>query len=555
MKSGTIIGKTNLEDVNVKLTWSSMQIDSNSNLVEAALYYTVPFLHENIDITSNFGIVIDGKKFEETKSIKIGYDWVLAYSVETTIAHRTNEKKSIQISATDSIHGTYVSGEISLETAIDKSVITLLPNRNLGEACSVTWYPENKKYKLRFSLGNWSYETDDIPNIPIGRPYTYTDYILPYEVAEQFDSTCNTGKMTVTLFSGADFHTKNSKDLTVTVPDNEETKPTVLFSAISPRSSLNEPFKTKYIQGYSKVKVDLTTAAKYGASIVDTKISVSGKDYGPPYESDVLYESGTISVKATATDSRGHTGTVTGEIDVIAYSSPSILALEGQDGIVVERCNEKGQINDDGTYLLVRAKVVFSEIEGNSAKLKFYYREEDGSYITIDNILNGEETPTTPLSGVTVDETTNYHVKLVAVDGISESIPFTIAVPSTSVYMDRPAGGKGMGLGGAWKSDVNTLDVYWKIRAIGGASFFDNDNEKETPFPLTPRGEVTSGFDKLACGVYFVSGNITESISNCILIQLTADIEETKKTQIALPFGSIPMYRVYNGSWGGWRSF
>ena len=165
-----------------------------------------------------------------------------------------------------------------------------------------------------------------------------------------------------------------------------------------------------------------------------------------------------------------------------------------------------------------------------------------------------------------LDIKANYQVQIIATDELYDSEPVTLFVPSDDVYMDRPAGGKSMGLGGYSTGD-GLLDVYWKIKARGGLSLFDATGTEinlNSTMPI-PRGQIADGWDpnNLEGGIYVVAKNIalksgdTVIMYNGVLIQMMGDAGGNVKIQLALPIDENrnPMYRLcWYSSWSTWRS-
>ncbi len=506
--------------------------------------------------------------------------------------------KDITISASwirDSISGTpptwlprneaaTASDTVTLPSIEGASTIDSASNVTLGNACAVKWTPKSAsfRYKLKFALGNWSYTTGAIhPNKT--SQHTYTGYTIPLDVAKQI-TTATTDSMTVTLYTYSDSSattqvgSASSTTFSVTVPENDSTKPTVKAMSVSPASSLKAPFNSLYIQGYSRVKADLTFGTKYDATVSASSITVQGTSYASPYESGTLTQTGTVSVKATVKDSRGFYGTSYKEIEVIPYSQPYVSAKSGESNIIAARCDDESKFTDSGTYLKIKAKAVYSKVisngvQNNYARIKFRYRKEGGSWSGWQIILeckaqNSDEVITAPLLGGDLDVKTNYQVQIIAADDMNhESDPVTIALPGVGVYMDRPAGGKSMGLGGYAQSD-GVLDVYWKTNARGGLSVFDSGGGEiplDTTMPIT-RGQVAEGWnpDTLENGTYVVVKDkpLTDSDGNVImrngfLIQMNGTVDGRVKIQLALTSdeNKNPYYRSYwYGNWGNWRS-
>ena len=472
---------------------------------------------------------------------------------------------------------------LTLTTIPRATTITAALNRTLGEPCSVTWTPQsnNYTYKLNFSIGSWSHTTGVIrPNSTTS--YTYTGYTIPLEVANQLPSAPQgTMKVILATYSDNDGKVQIGSDdyayFVITVPNNESTQPTVSMSLAS-INNLPSSYSSLYIQGLCRAKATLVFGTKYGATVVASNITVNGKTYASPYESDILSQSGKVTIKATVKDSRGFYGTIYKDIEVIPYSRPLVKAKSGESSIIAARCDGNADFTDSGTYLKIKAKAVYSKVisggvQNNYGKIKYRYRKEGGAYpnewITIHDSEtdsnHSDEVITPPLLNGALNITSNYQVQIIVSDDFYDSDPITIAIASDAVYMDRPMGGKSMGLGGYSSGDGN-LDVYWKTMARGGLSLLD----KGTEIPLgstmpIPRDQVASDWnpDNLGSGVYVVAKSIalksgdTVIMYNGVLIQMPGDVGSNVKIQLALPIDENrnPMYRLcWYGTWSDWRS-
>lgn len=529
-----------------------------------------------------YNMTINGKVFSGTVTKDVLLDWVLLATVSVSdIAHNDDGTKDIAVSgwvtapSTSVVagHKTSGSGTFTLDTVPRASTIASAGNVTLGSACNVKWTPASAsfRYRLKFSTGTWSHTTDLIhPNTKA--QYTCADQIVPLDAANQI--TGKTGQMTVTLYTYSDaagtkqVGSASSKTFTATVPENDATRPVVKSMSLSSVSTLGAPFNGLYIQGHAKVKASLDFETKYNATVAASSITVEGISYESPYESAILNQSGKVSVKATVKDSRGHIGTDSKEIEVIPYSKPYL------QNVVAGRCDASGNLSDSGTYLLIKAKTVFSMVisdgvQHNYGKIQYRYRKEGGSYSAWQTILDsktmGSDEVITVLNG-TLDIKTNYQVQIMAADDLYDSVPITIPVPSDDVYMDRPAGGKSMGLGGYSTGDGN-LDVYWRTKARGGLSVFDATGD-EIPLDSTmpiPRDQLKGTWnpDLLECGIYVVTDSAplksgeTVIMYNGILIKMKGTIDDHVEFQLTLPVdgNKSPMYRInWYSNWSDWRS-
>lgn len=98
----------------------------------------------------------------------------------------------------------------------------------------------------------------------------------------------------------------------------------------------------------------------YGSTITSYSISgggFSGND--ATLETDILNNKGSITFTATITDSRGRTATKTVEIEVVDYFKPSI-------SVNANRCDEKGNLVSNGTYLKVTANYSYASVSSKN---------------------------------------------------------------------------------------------------------------------------------------------------------------------------------------------
>ena len=537
-----------------------------------------------------YSMTINGKTFSGTATKDVLLEWVLLATVSVSdIAHNDDGTKSIAVSgyvtapSTSNFAGqkTSGSGTFTLDTVPRASSIASAGAVTLGNACNVKWTPASAsfRYKLKFSIGSWSHTTDAIhPNRK--SQYTYDGYAIALDAANQIPG--KTGTMTVTLYTYSDaagtkqVGSADSETFTVTVPENDATRPVVKSITLSPVSILSEPFNGLYIQGHAKVKASLDFETKYNATVKASNITVEGITYESPYESATLNQPGKVSIKATVKDSREHYGISDEEIEVIPYSKPYLQAVSGQSNVVAGRCDASGNLTDSGTYLKIKAKVVYFKVVSNGVqynygKILYRYRKEGGSFSAWQTILDSktagsDEIITGPLLNGALDIKTNYQVQVMATDELYDSVPVTLSVPSDDVYMDRPAGGKSIGFGGYSSGDGN-MDVYWRTKARGGLSLFDTTGE-EIPLDATmpiPRDQIKGTWnpDALECGIYVVTDSAplksgeTVIMYNGILMQLKGTVGDYVKFQLTLPVDGnrSPMYRVnWYSNWSEWRS-
>ena len=450
--------------------------------------------------TWTYSMTINGKAFSGTVSKDVLLDWVLLATVSVSdIAHNDDGTKSIAISGSVTApsgtnfagHKTSGSGTFTLDTVPRASTIASAGNVTLGNACNVKWTPASAsfRYKLKFSMGSWSYTTEAIhPNKKTA--HTYTGYAIPLEAAKQIPNS-KTGTMTVTLYTYSDaaatkqVGSADTENFTVTVSDNSSTKPVVSMT-LTPVGSLPSAFAGLYIQGKTKVKAALSATGQYGATIKSYSMKVDGISHGSGdgYTSDYLSDYGSKTVYGYATDYREITGSISKSITVIAYSNPKLLSVSGEKNVVVARCDKDGNISESGTYLKIKAKrsyspVVSGGVQKNFCKIQYRYKREGGSYsewVTIlDTDSGSDEVITGALLGGALATTASYLVDVRAIDDIGSQAPTTFTIPTDKIYCHKNGPLNSFGFG-AYVEDRNTFltgdDITLKARGRMEAKSF-----------------------------------------------------------------------------------
>ena len=429
------------------------------------------------------------------------------------VTHTNDGTLSCPISASFEHYGSgsldagSASGNAGLDTIPRASTLTSAANVTLGNKCSVKWVPKaaSFRYKLKFSLGSWSYTTGAIhPNTTSA--YTYTGYTIPLTVANQIPNA-KTGTMTVSLYtysnSGATTQvgSADSETFTVTVPDNSNTKPTVSMS-LAPVHSLGSDFSGLYVQGKTKVKATLSATGKYSATIKSYSMKVGGTSYGSSasYTSGYLSASGSVSVTGYATDSRGYTGDVSGAVTVLPYSAPKITVS------VCGRCDASGNLSDSGTYLKIQATRSYSTVtsggvQKNFCQIRYRYKVASASSysawqpILAMSDLSSNTISTAPLLDGSLANDTSYLVQVGVIDHIGESTATTISIPTEAVHTHRARNSIGFG---KYSEIANCLDMGWDIE-MNDNDIFKNGKYAYAPYGFGLGKSSTSASDLNSC--------------------------------------------------------
>ena len=214
-----------------------------------------------------------------------------------------------------------------------------------------------------------------------------------------------------------------------------------------------------YIQSKSKVEVVLTTAGSYGSTIKSYKVTVDGKTYtSSSFTTGVISNSGTLTISATVTDSRGKSKTATSTITVLSYSSPKI------SNVIATRCNSDGTSLSSGAYLAIKFNSSISSINSkNTAAYKVRYKKTSETSYTDVTLTDyaGDYSVTNGVYILPADTSSSYNIIVVATDAFSSS-NISVTGSSVSKVFSIKTNGTGMAFGKVAETE-NELDVAWDL--------------------------------------------------------------------------------------------
>lgn len=359
------------------------------------------------------------------------------------------------------------SKSLSLTTIPRASTITSAHAVTLGNSCKIVFTPASASfyYKVKFAIGTWSYTTEAFrPGITSA--YTYTGYPIPMDVASNFPNNPS-GTMTVTLYTYSDsgatqVGSASSASFTVTLPDNEATKPSITM-ALSPVTPYAK-FSSLYLKGISKVKATFEGRGKYGATVGGYSLQVEGGGHTNAtlsniHTSNILAQSGEVAVIGYVSDSRWNGNNTSQKINVIAYETPYISPSSGYKKVICERCKADGTPNDSGTYLHVKGTRNYTKINTNgivnTCAVRCRIKPEGGNWSHDSgkgvDVLLSTNTSTDDfdivLPNIMLDTKLTYVVELNITDDTELFSYIEFRIPSEAVDFELREGGRGAAFG------------------------------------------------------------------------------------------------------------
>ena len=313
---------------------------------------------------------------------------------------------------------------------------------------------------------------------------------------------------------------------TLTVPDNDSTKPAIESVKLINITDLDGELSTIYIQGRTGLNVQISAKSDY-SDIKDYEVtagSVSAK--GNPAIIDAIVNNGNIPVTVKVTDARGFSRTVTENIYVYPYSRPKIVPYTGYSDIVCERAKATGELHSDGTYLAIMAGKRFTSIvkdgaELNSCRLRYRFKpttvDTFGDWVTL--LADGSaETAIQLLAGNVVSSTNaSYDIELAAIDlvGSEHVIRFSVMTSAISFVLYDGVDGAAFG---KYPEEPHVVDIaqHMTLRVRGRLEVLGSnwesldlaDGMNESPYAYGRQ-------DDTGCYYQVSNGNHVQAAFNC----------------------------------------
>ena len=247
---------------------------------------------------------------------------------------------------------------------------------------------------IRYKIGSTTLATY---NIGTGATHTYT---VPTSAGSNFPNS-KTATLTIeaeTFVRGASYGTV-STSVTLNLPSDAAPTATCTTSRTWVSGVSSGAQIAAYVQQKSGVNFSLNGSAKYGASIASYRLTIENKTYTRTGNGSIAHSpiagSGTVSYSYTVIDSRGLSRSYSGQISVLAWSSPKVSSFS------IDRVTSGGDLAVDGTYARVTLRASASSLTVNGTQengITYYvqYREAGTNTWT-----NGD---TTTVAGVSVNQ-------------------------------------------------------------------------------------------------------------------------------------------------------
>lgn len=415
-------------------------------------------------------------------------------SGQVTVPHSADGTLTISVSA--SISGKIVgsvSGTQAMTTIPRASSMTVSGN-TLGSPVKMVISAASSGFKHLVNY-NWGGETGFAVWDGSAGTYTWTP---PLSFASKIpNGTSGLCTLTLETYSGQSMIGSKQYQLTLYVPSS--VTPSVSAINVSEAvGGLAAQFGA-YVQRKSRLRIQTDASGAYGSTISSCSVKVDGGTYsGTDVTSNSINSSGTVSITATVTDSRGRSASKTVSVSVAAYTAPAITALSAH------RCNADGSYNTNGDYVYIDYAYHIAAVGNkNTHSATLSIKRSTGSDWTqvASNSAYSANTHVVPSQQFLSDY--QFDVRLVVADYF-DSTPMTVRLPSAETILDIRADGKGIAAGKT-AEEQDAFDSAWKIIGRAGADIYGKTVFEQMPFITA--GTLTGDFNN-----YTTRGKYTQEI-------------------------------------------
>jgi hypothetical protein len=207
-----------------------------------------------------------------------------------------------------------------------------------------------------------------------------------------------------------------------------------------------------YVQNVSRIRGAASSSGVFGSTINNESITVGSTTVAENVPV-LVTASGTVNGSATATDTRGRVGSLTSNLSVLAYTTPTINSFQ------VRRATSGGTPSDTGTYLrmdlnAVVSSLLVSSVQKNNMTIQVRTRPTNGAW-TNRNTITG----TLPSSALLTYNTnvlitggaafaiaSSYEAEITVSDRTgAQAAQVVVAIPTATVTLDLNGANVGIG--------------------------------------------------------------------------------------------------------------
>ena len=431
--------------------------------------------------SKKWSVTVNGTLYSGTNTIGIGNNASKTLASGTTdIYHNTDGSKTFSFSFSQefgiTFAGTYIgtvngNGSGVLPTLARKSTLAV-GGGVLGEAQTLTVTQKSSSFThtITYKCGTAS------GTICTKSSQTKISWTPPISLASQAPSSNSVAvTFTITTYNGSTSVGSSSVSISCSIPYSNTAFDPVLMPTISDATGYHGKYGC-WVQGQSKMKVDIETYGAYGAWITSVKTVFDGATYtGTSVTTNPIAHSGSLQAVITVTDSRGRTSVSRANITVQAYSLPKT------NSFTATRCNADGTLNPTGAYLLAKFSATVTSLNGNNTA-KYYIGYKKVSEETHDAVeltdLGGKYSVNSSYV-IPAETDSSYTVIFTAIDAFGQTRTVITGPSVAKVWSLLKKGGKIVGMAvGKVAEEEGVFDIGWKVKFSGGGDVVVEQGEK-----------------------------------------------------------------------------
>lgn len=303
------------------------------------------------------------------------------------------------------------------------------------------------------------------------------------------------------------------------------------------------------MQGKSKVKITITAAGAYCATIKAYKTIVDGKSYNGAAPTTGTLSSGSKTISVTVTDSRGRIATITKAISVVAYTAPTIPTL------TAVRALQDGTDNYEGQHAKIALSFAISPVGNkNSNAYTLEYKAKSATTWTAIQTGTGYSLTDTIVTDALFSVDSAYDIRLSVTDYFG-TVRKTAEIPTAFTLVDFHSGGRGVAFG-------KVSEIAEGVE-FGLPAYFTHG---ETPSSVTYLVDGQDLNTILEPGFYAIpttaiSGTLKNkpftgtSTGSLVVVREGNGGQRAQIIHTASkPNGAIYERCYYSGEWGGWKT-
>lgn len=423
------------------------------------------------DNTVTIGVTFDGASQGATSSSR-------TLSGTSEITHNADGTKTVNVRVYLNASGTAVNesgtGTMNLD-AIDSRSTLIAEKGVLGEEqnLEINMLSSQTLHTVTYLCGS------SAGTICENSEETYLTFTPPVELAIH-NTTGTTVSITYTVETFRNGESAGITQATVIYTIPESVAPSCEIS-IAEATNYAATYGG-YLQGLSKLSIQITPTTAYNSDIVSYRTNCDDVAYvGNDFTTEVIKNSGAITVLSTVTDGRGRSGSASKDVSFVPYSKPRVYDF------TVHRCTADGSEDDQGAYVKVTFSASITSLSNkNTAAYELKYKKTSDSEYTVINLtaynnvyaINGAEYI------FLAEDSSPYNVVITATDDFY-SLKFATSASTAHTILHFGADGESVGIGKlAEKSGV--LDIGYITRHYGGFEYRILEDSSDADNMTTP---------------------------------------------------------------------